>query len=139
MPGVRLPFTHKKFLLIYGSLAQLVEHLPSNAVSGVRIPVGHQLISGIFNLIYDPLAQSAEHLTFNQGVPRSSRGWITNGEVSERFKELVLKTSDLKGAVGSNPTLSAKNNLEKYSGGSRGSAKRIRLGNGAKGSIPGPQ
>ena len=26
----------------------------------------------------DPLAQSAEHLTFNQGVPRSSRGWITN-------------------------------------------------------------
>ena len=26
----------------------------------------------------DPLAQSVEHLTFNQGVPRSSRGWITN-------------------------------------------------------------
>ena len=25
----------------------------------------------------DPLAQSVEHLTFNQGVPRSSRGWIT--------------------------------------------------------------
>ena len=25
----------------------------------------------------DPLAQLAEHLTFNQGVPRSSRGWIT--------------------------------------------------------------
>ena len=24
-----------------------------------------------------PLAQSVEHLTFNQGVPRSSRGWIT--------------------------------------------------------------
>ena len=24
-----------------------------------------------------PLAQLAEHLTFNQGVPRSSRGWIT--------------------------------------------------------------
>ena len=42
----------------------------------------------------DPLAQSVEHLTFNQGVPRSSRGWITNGEVSEWFKELVLKTSD---------------------------------------------
>ena len=29
-------------------------------------------------LIFDPLAQSVEHLTFNQGVPRSSRGWITN-------------------------------------------------------------
>ena len=25
-----------------------------------------------------PLAQLVEHLTFNQGVPRSSRGWITN-------------------------------------------------------------
>ena len=38
------------------------------------------------NLIYqgksqpqhDPLAQLAEHLTFNQGVPRSSRGWVTS-------------------------------------------------------------
>ena len=28
------------------------------------------------------------------------------GEVSEWFKELVLKTSDSKGAVGSNPTFS---------------------------------
>ena len=27
---------------------------------------------------YDPLAQSAEHLTFNQGVPSSNLGWITN-------------------------------------------------------------
>ena len=26
---------------------------------------------------FDLLAQSAEHLTFNQGVPRSSRGWVT--------------------------------------------------------------
>ena len=26
---------------------------------------------------HDPLAQLAEHLTFNQGVPRSSRGWVT--------------------------------------------------------------
>ena len=26
---------------------------------------------------YDPLAQSVEHLTFNQRVPRSSRGWVT--------------------------------------------------------------
>ena len=32
----------------------------------------------IIHPIYcDPLAQSVEHLTFNQGVPRSSRGWIT--------------------------------------------------------------
>ncbi len=27
--------------------------------------------------LYDPLAQLVEHLTFNQGVPRSSRGWVT--------------------------------------------------------------
>ena len=32
---------------------------------------------------------------------------VTYGEMSERFKELVLKTSDPKRAVGSNPTLSA--------------------------------
>ena len=50
---------------------------------------------------YDPLAQPAEHLTFNQGVRSSNLRWVTkfscrihNGEVSEWFKELVLKTSD---------------------------------------------
>ena len=51
---------------------------------------------------YDPLAQSAEHLTFNQGVRSSNLRWVTIyelcrihfGEVSEWFKELVLKTSD---------------------------------------------
>ena len=26
---------------------------------------------------HEPLAQLVEHLTFNQGVPRSSRGWLT--------------------------------------------------------------
>ena len=26
---------------------------------------------------YGPLAQLAEHVTFNHGVPRSNRGWIT--------------------------------------------------------------
>jgi hypothetical protein len=26
---------------------------------------------------FDPLAQSVEHLTFNQGVRRSSRRWVT--------------------------------------------------------------
>ena len=44
---------------------------------------------------YDSLAQSVEHLTFNQGVRSSNLRWVTNsGEVSEWFKELVLKTSD---------------------------------------------
>ena len=27
--------------------------------------------------LYDPLAQSVEHMTFNHGVPRSNRGWVT--------------------------------------------------------------
>ncbi len=26
---------------------------------------------------FDPLAQSVEHMTFNHGVPRSNRGWVT--------------------------------------------------------------
>ena len=53
---------------------------------------------------YDPLAQSAEHLTFNQGVRSSNLRWVTilanfsgrthDGEVSEWFKEPVLKTGD---------------------------------------------
>ena len=30
------------------------------------------------------------------------------GEMSERFKEPVLKTGDVRASVGSNPTLSAK-------------------------------
>ena len=69
---------------------------------------------------YDLLAQSAEHLTFNQGVPRSSRGWVT---ILERYRsghnEAVLKTVWVKAHVGSNPTLSAKFNIlvEKYSRG----------------------
>ena len=41
---------------------------------------------------------------------------VTYGEMSERFKELVLKTSDPKRAVGSNPTLSAS--ASGHSGGS---------------------
>ena len=32
-----------------------------------------------------------------------------NGEVAERFKAVVLKITDPKGSVGSNPTLSATN------------------------------
>ena len=35
---------------------------------------------------FDPLAQSVEHLTFNQGVPRSSRGWITIRPVGQAVK-----------------------------------------------------
>ena len=64
---------------------------------GVRVPPPRPNMVGIAQLVrapdcgsggrefdshypphFDPLAQSVEHLTFNQGVPRSSRGWITN-------------------------------------------------------------
>jgi hypothetical protein len=33
---------------------------------------------------HDPLAQLAEHLTFNQGVRRSSRRWVTKSRLSGR-------------------------------------------------------
>ena len=36
---------------------------------------------------YDPLAQLVEHLTFNQGVGRSSRPWVT---ILESHKPLSL-------------------------------------------------
>ena len=41
-----------------------------------------------------PLAQLAEHLTFNQGVPRSSRGWITI--FFALFKKNKIKKAGLK-------------------------------------------
>ena|GEM_PF-4125713 len=44
----------------------------SLAVAGFCCPIGR----------HDPLAQLAEHLTFNQGVPRSSRGWVTSFQPS---------------------------------------------------------
>ena len=44
---------------------------------------------------YDLLAQSVEHLTFNQGVPRSSRGWVTtHAGVAELADALDLGSSD---------------------------------------------
>ena len=41
-----------------------------------------------------PLAQLAEHLTFNQGVPRSSRGWITKKQLPfERTGVFLFQSS----------------------------------------------
>ena len=40
-------------------------------------------------------------------IRRPTEGAFPNGEMSERLKELVLKTSEAKVSVGSNPTLSA--------------------------------
>ena len=89
--------------------SSVVEPRPSKPVARVRSPSPAP---------DDPLAQSAEHLTFNQGVPRSSRGWVTNvGEVSERFKELVLKISDSVMGRGFESHPLRQENMEKYSSG----------------------
>ncbi len=47
------------------------------------------------NILYrDPLAQSVEHLTFNQGVRRSNRRWVTNSAgVAELADALDLGSS----------------------------------------------
>ena len=39
---------------------------------------------------YDPLAQLVEHLTFNQGVGRSSRPWVTILEDRAAVKQLLF-------------------------------------------------
>ena len=94
---------------ICGLIAQLGEHLPyKQGVTGSS-PVGptiKQNSCGCSSVVEprpskpvarvrspspapdDPLAQSAEHLTFNQGVPRSSRGWVTNFQ-----KKLLTNTA----------------------------------------------
>ena len=67
-----------------------------------------------------------------------------DGEMSERFKEPVLKTGDVQASVGSNPTLSATTSttteycLQKYPRGRRGSpAKGVGcLKNAARVQIP---
>ena len=51
-------------------IRQAVRHRPLTAASTGSNPVSPAII-------FDPLAQLVEHLTFNQGVPRSSRGWVT--------------------------------------------------------------
>ena len=93
-PGFESLWAHQIFSLGY---RQAVRHwvlIPAFVSSNLATPAKR-----------DPLAQSAEHLTFNQGVRSSNLRWVTNsyrgdhasighGEVSEWFKELVLKTSD---------------------------------------------
>ena len=52
----------------------------------------------------EPLAQSAEHLTFNQGVPRSSRGWLTRGRLAQWGERLPYK-QDVGSSNLSSPTI----------------------------------
>ena len=55
---------------------------------------------------YGPLAQVVEHLTFNQVVPRSSRGWLTK----LRPRGQAVKTSPFHGGdMGSIPVGVTKN------------------------------
>ncbi len=68
---------------------------------GCSSKVEHQIVvlgvvgsSPIIHPKYAPLAQLAEHLTFNQGVPRSSRGWGTmSAGVAELADALDLGSS----------------------------------------------
>ena len=62
---------------------------------------------------------------------------VTSGEVSERFKELVLKISDSVMGRGFESHPLRQENMEKYSSGWRGSpAKGVGLVNGREGSNP---
>ncbi len=50
---------------------------------------------------HDPLAQLVEHLTFNQGVGRSSRPWVTNRNFNRSdavflMQKIVMLCSMLK-------------------------------------------
>ena len=54
------------------------------------------IVAGLQTIIYGPLAQSAEHLTFNQGVPRSNRGWLTNKNPWEHWVPRVFILSGTK-------------------------------------------
>ena len=61
---------------VHSSIAQQVEQSAVNrSVVGSSPTRGANLLS--VSILSYPLAQLAEHLTFNQGVPRSSRGWVT--------------------------------------------------------------
>jgi hypothetical protein len=49
---------------------------------------------------HDPLAQLVEHLTFNQGVSRSNREWVT---ILRRVGQAVKTPPFHGGFMGSNP------------------------------------
>jgi hypothetical protein len=63
-----IPTIHPTFFLFWG-IAKSVRHgtLTPHALVRVQLPQPS-----------DSLAQLVEHLTFNQGVPGSNPGWITN-------------------------------------------------------------
>ena len=65
-------------------VAQSVEHqIVVLRVVG-SIPIIHPIFLSLVTkyVEQEPLAQLVEHLTFNQGVPRSSRGWLTKKDLT---------------------------------------------------------
>ena len=82
--------------------SSVVEPRPSKPVARVRSPSPAP---------DDPLAQSAEHLTFNQGVPRSSRGWVTNFQkklLTNTAKRSILIKSPKQSNTNKRQTISFK-------------------------------
>ena len=60
-----------------------------------KIPVvDKKRFTSLYKKICDPLAHPVEHSPFKAGVPRSSRGWVTNFRADgEMVDALVLGTS----------------------------------------------
>ena len=55
-----------------------------------------------FGKRYDPLAQLVEHLTFNQVVPSSTLGWITNNFPSRAnlHSQFAIRAMRGRGGIG---------------------------------------
>ena len=89
MSGVRIPYSAP------WGIAQLVEQVTVNhPVAGSSPATPAWEISSV-----------VEHLVYTEGVT-GSNPVSPIGKVVEWFKALVLKTSEVRASVGSNPTLS---------------------------------
>ena len=83
-----------KFFLL--GCRQAVRHwilIPAFVSSNLATPANPSIRNG-------PLAQLAEHVTFNHGVPRSNRGWIT---IYAPLAQLVEQLTLNQWVPGSNP------------------------------------
>ena len=83
--GFESPTRHQKKVSTPRSGYSFSKLLPIEIPCGCGSMVEHQLpklktrvrFPSPAPIIYEPLAQQAEHLTFNQGVRRSNRRWLT--------------------------------------------------------------
>ena len=69
------PITHPILIKPLGC-SQVVRHETLTLASVGSNPATPANFTNLNN-IYGPLAQLVEHMTFNHGVPRSNRGWVT--------------------------------------------------------------